>query len=133
MTAGGGYLMDTHALMFWQNKQGVSEKYVQFFDEQAEKGRLFVSSISFWEIALLIQKGRIASMDTHAWKNELLQNSKLQLINPSVADMIDSTLLPPHHKDPFDRLLIVQATNNNFLLVTKDQVMSDYHVPLFWI
>lgn len=125
--------MDTHALMFWQNKQGVSEKYVQFFDEQAEKGRLFVSSISFWEIALLIQKGRIASMDTHAWKNELLQNSKLQLINPSVADMIDSTLLPPHHKDPFDRLLIVQATNNNFLLVTKDQVMSDYHVPLFWI
>ncbi len=125
--------MDTHALMFWQNKQGLSEQYIRFFDEQAEKGQLFISSSSFWEIALLVQKGRIASMDTHAWKNELLQNSKLQLINPSASDMIDSTLLPPYHKDPFDRLVIAQAINNSFLLVTKDQVMSDYQVPLFWL
>lgn len=133
MTTESRNLMDTHALMFWQNKQGVSEQYIQFFDEQAEKGRLFISSISFWEIALLVQKGRIAPMDVHAWKNELLQNSKLQLIDPSASDMIDSTLLPPHHKDPFDRLLIAQAINNSFLLVTKDQAISDYQVPLFWI
>lgn len=133
MTTGSRYLMDMHALLFWQSKQDVSEQYIQFFDEQAEKARLFVSSISFWEIALWVQKGRIALMDTHAWKNELLQNSNLQLINPSAADMIDSTLLPPHHKDPFDRLLIAQAINNNFLLVTKDQAISNYQIPFFWI
>lgn len=133
MTVGSRYLMDTHALLFWQSKQVVSTQFIQFFDEEAEKGRLFVSSISFWEIALLVQKGRIAPMDVHAWKNELLQNSKLQVISPSPTDMIDSTLLPPHHKDPFDRLLIAQTINNNFLLVTKDQAMSGYQVPLFWI
>ena len=133
MTTANRYLMDTHALLFWQSKKGVSQKFIQFFDEQAAKGRLFISSISFWEIALLVQKGRIASMNTHVWKNELLQNSNVQLINPSALDMIDSTLLPPHHKDPFDRLLIAQAVNNKLLLVTKDQLMNDYQVPLFWI
>jgi PIN domain nuclease of toxin-antitoxin system len=125
--------MDTHALLFWQSKQSVSQQFIQYLDEQAEKGRLFVSSIAFWEIALLVQKGRIAPMNIHAWKNELLQNSNIQLINPSASDMIDSTLLPPHHKDPFDRLLIAQANNNNLKLVTKDQAISNYQVALFWI
>jgi PIN domain nuclease of toxin-antitoxin system len=72
-------------------------------------------------------------MDTHSWKNEVIQNSNLQLIDPSAADMIDSTLLPQRHKDPFDRLLIAQAINNGFLLVTKDKAFSGYQVSLFWI
>jgi PIN domain nuclease of toxin-antitoxin system len=111
----------------------VSKQFIQFIDEQAEKGQLFVSSIAFWETALLVKKGRIAPIDTHKWKNEMLQSSKIQIVNPSASDMIDATLLPPHHKDPFDRLLIAQAINNNFTIVSKDKAMSDYQAPLFWI
>jgi len=127
------YLFDTHALIFWNNKEFVSEEFVNFFDKQVQQGRLYISSISFWEIALLIEKDIIAISGVQAWKNEILNNTNIQLIGPSVSEMIDSTLLPDYHKDPFDRLLISQANQNNLLIVTKDKEIQKYQVETFWM
>lgn len=127
------YLFDTHSLIFWDNKEFVSEDYINFFDKQDQKGNLYVSSISFWEVALLVKIGRIEIEDIHAWKNELLSNTNIHLIDPSVTELIDSTYLPDHHKDPFDRVLIAQANHKNLLLVTKDQAIRKYEVSVFWI
>ena len=127
------YLFDTHALIFWNNKEFVSEEFVNFFDKQVQQGRLYVSSISFWEIALLVKKDRIAISGVQAWKNEILNNTNIQLIEPSVSEMIASTLLPNYHNDPFDRLLISQANQNNLLIVTKDKEIQKYQVETFWM
>ncbi|MBT4288999.1 MAG: type II toxin-antitoxin system VapC family toxin [Deltaproteobacteria bacterium] len=127
------YLFDTHALIFWHNKKNVSEDFVKFFDQEAEKGTIYVSSISFWEIALLVKKGRIEIPDVHLWKNEILQNSNLQEINPTTSEMIDSTILPDIHKDPFDRLLISQSNQNKLTLVTKDKIIPKYDVKILWL
>jgi PIN domain nuclease of toxin-antitoxin system len=127
------YLFDTHALIFWNTKESVSNDYIIFFDKQEQKGNIFVSSISFWEIALLVKKGKIEIRDIHAWKNEILTNTNIELINPTASEMIDSTLLPDHHKDPFDRLLIAQASRHQLLLVTKDIYIQKYSIQTFWI
>jgi len=127
------YLFDTHALVFWNNNESVSERFLSFFDNQVQKGHLYVSSISFWEIALLVKKGRISMPDVHAWKNEMLSNTNIRLIEPSASEMINSTLLPDFHKDPFDRLLIAQADQNSLLLVTKDRNIDKYEVETFWM
>jgi PIN domain nuclease of toxin-antitoxin system len=95
------YLLDTHALIFWNLKQGISQEFIQFLDYQDRLGNLFISAISFWEIALLIQRGKLALTDIYAWKEELFQNTNLQLINPTVDKMIEATRLPNHRKDPF--------------------------------
>ena len=84
-------------------------------------------------MGLLTQKGKLAFTDVHAWKEELLKNTNLKLINPTVDEMIEATLLPNHHKDPFDRLLIIQANHHNALLVTKDSIIQQYAVPTFWM
>ncbi|MBL7095272.1 hypothetical protein ISS22_15015 [candidate division KSB1 bacterium] len=47
------FLFDTHALIFWCNRQAVSDEFIKYFDKQDQLGNLLVSSISFWEIALL--------------------------------------------------------------------------------
>jgi len=127
------YLFDTHALIFWTNKTSVSEEFIRYFDKQAQQGSLYLSSITFWEIAFLVQKGRLAIPDIHAWKNELLNQTNIRLIDPSASEMIDSTLLPLHHKDPFDRLLIAQANHNNLILVTRDQKIQEYDVAQIWM
>jgi len=127
------YLFDSHALVFWNNRESVSEEFIAFFDSQVQKGQLYVSSASFWEIALLVKKGRMSMPDVHGWKNEILSNTSIRLIDPSVSELINSTLLPDHHKDPFDRLLIAQATQNSLLIVTRDSSIDKYEVGTFWI
>ena len=127
------YLMDTHALIFWHNKVTVSPEFLHFFDDQARQGNLFVSAISFWEMALLVQKGRIAINDVSIWKNNLLQHTGIRLINVMADEMIASTLLPTYHNDPFDRVLIAQAQQNNLILVTRDAAIQAYNVSRFWI
>jgi len=129
----GAFLFDTHALIFWNNRESVSEEFILFFDEQLQRGNLYISSISFWEIALLTKKNRLEIENVEVWKEEILTNSNIQLIEPSATEMINSTLLPDHHKDPFDRLLISQAKNNNLLLVTKDQEIQKYDLEICWI
>ena len=127
------YLFDTHALHFWAMQEAVSEEYVRFFDRQAQQGNLYISSVSFWEIALLVKKERIELSDIYAWKNALLSNTNIRLIDPTATEMIDSTLLPDHHKDPFDRLLIAQANRRGLILVTKDYHIHKYDVQHYWI
>ncbi len=127
------YLFDTHALIFWNLKKGVSDEFVEFFDEQADKGNVIVSSISFWETALLSKKGKIEIADIDLWKSCLTENTNIRIINPEASEMVASVYLPDIHKDPFDRLLIVQANRHNAILVTKDEFIKQYSVEIFWI
>lgn len=127
------YLFDTHALVFWVEKQRVSPDFIDFFDRQCKKGNVYISSASIWEIALLKKKGRLEIGNLYQWKNDILTYSPVKMIDPTVSDMIDSTLLPNHHKDPFDRLLIAQAINNNAYFVTRDEIIVKYSVKTFWI
>lgn len=111
----------------------MSEDFIKYFDKQDQLGNLLVSSISFWEAALLTKKGKLEIKDVESWRNELLANTNLVLIDPSASEMIKSVQLPDYHKDPFDRLLIAQANNKKAALVTKDINIKKYSVPVHWI
>ncbi len=128
-----GYLLDTHALIFWFNKENVSQEYIDFIDEQNELENLYISSISFWETAFLIKKKRIELENVDVWRISLIENANIKLINPTAREMIESVNLPDFHKDPFDRLLIAQAVTNNYFFVTKDKTIQQYNVKTFWI
>lgn len=128
-----GYLLDTHALLFWVNKENISTEFISFLDQQNQQQQLFISTIIFWEIALLVQKRKILLADLPAWQEQLLANTNLQLLSPTPVEMINSTVLPPIHKDPFDRLLIAQANQHRLHLVTQDETIKQYSVSNFWL
>ena len=127
------YLLDTHALIFWVEREEVSTEFIEFLDMQAEKGKILISSASIWEIALLKKKDRLDIDDVHQWKDDIIIYSQAKILDPTADDMIDSTLLPDHHKDPFDRLLIAQAINNNAIFITRDRNISRYSLETFWM
>ena len=127
------YLLDTHAVILWTLKEDLSRDFIQFLDEQDKLGHLLVFSISFWEMALLVKKGQVELSNIHVFQAELFKNTNLKLINPTVDEMIDATLLPDIHKDHFDRLLIIQANHHGALLVTKDSIIPQYNVQTFWM
>jgi PIN domain nuclease of toxin-antitoxin system len=127
------YLLDTHALIFWVEREEISPEFIEFLDMQAKEGKILISSASIWEIALLKKKGRIDIEDVHQWKDDVISHSQAKLLDPTAKDMIDSTLLSDHHKDPFDRLLIAQAVNNDAILATRDKNIARYSVETFWI
>lgn len=111
----------------------MSQALLKFLDEQDSLGLLMVSNISFWEIGLLVQKGRLELNDIFTWKAEIFKNTRLKLITPSIDELIQSTQLPEYHKDPFDRILITQTNWHNAKLVTKDSIIPKYDVETFWI
>ena len=128
-----GYLLDTHAFIFWINEEEISTDFVKFLDETNAKGKLYVSTVTFWEIALLVKKGRLEIDDLHVWKAEILNNTAIQVLSPSITEMIFSTELEDHHKDPFDRLLISQARQNKLEIVTRDRMFLKYAASIFWM
>ncbi|MDM8561198.1 hypothetical protein, partial [Candidatus Parabeggiatoa sp. HSG14] len=86
------YLLDTHALVFWINQENISQKLQEFLDEQDSLGLLMVSSISFWEIALLTDVTHCTSkVNTRVVQNEIL------LI---VTDFGDTPLTPRTRVEP---------------------------------
>ena len=53
-------------------------------------------------------------------------------LTPRAPSAVHEGLLPPHHRDPFDRGLIAQAIVNGMTLVTPDPLIARYPVPILW-
>lgn len=125
-------LLDTHAIVEWCTETTMSGAFVRDIDASARAGSVFVASISFWEIALLAKKRRIAVGNVQMWVDDFLDHSGVRLVESTIADFIASTLLPAHHKDPFDRVLVAQAKRLDAALVTRDRLIKQYGVKTLW-
>ncbi|MFZ5812604.1 MAG: type II toxin-antitoxin system VapC family toxin [Thermodesulfobacteriota bacterium] len=127
------YLLDTHAMVFWTTGENMSPGFREVLDVAAGRGEVCVSSVSFWELALLARKGRLEIADVAGWKDRFLAHSGAVLVDPDVDDMIASALLPPYHKDPLDRLLVAQALRLRAALVSRDATLPAYGVEVLWL
>ena len=126
------FLLDTHAVVHWQLGTAMPPALSDDLDVASRSGLVLVSAAAFWEIALLVRKGRLEIDDVTSWKNELLAATGAQLAAPHVDDMIASVALPQHHRDPFDRLFVAQARSLRAVLVSRDTVFDAYDVATRW-
>ena len=92
--------------------------------------KLFFSAASIWEIAIKNGLGREGfSVDPRLLRRGLLENGYVELpVTSSHALAVD--LLPPIHKDPFDRILVAQARAEGITLLTADEVVARYPGPI---
>ena len=122
-------LLDTHVLIWLA--EGMDELPTpsrRSIDEAAAAGGLAVSPISFWEVAMLADRGRISLSSPIAdWRQHVLEAPGMRE-EPLVGDLfIEAVHLPGElHKDPADRLLVATARGRRWRLATRDQRLLDY-------
>ena len=133
-------LLDTHVLIWWVNGDlsrlsKAALAAIESNRKSNQKQQLLVSAISCWEVAMLLERGRLSlSMDSEKWFNLIsaIPAIKFLPLQPRVA--INATQLPvPFHADPADRFLVAQARQLNLPLVSADARIRQYaHVQSIW-
>jgi PIN domain nuclease of toxin-antitoxin system len=117
-------VLDTCAII-WDalDPSRLSPKAKRAIDKASQQNTLLVSDISFWEIAMLIRKGRLQIDSTAAHFIQLFLQSRsvtIQPISPDIADL--SVNLPDTiNPDPADRIIVATAMIHHARLVTADE------------
>jgi PIN domain nuclease of toxin-antitoxin system len=122
-------LLDTHLLLWAANEPKRLPKAARVLIEDLENELLF-SAASLWEITIKRSLGREDfRVDARVLRRGLLDNGYIELpITSEHAVNVDH--LPPIHKDPFDRILVAQATVEGITLLTDDRKLVDYPGPI---
>lgn len=127
-------VLDTHVLVWWIGaEEQLSSQVRAVIDGElgSEDGLVLVSAISAWEIALLVQKDRLAlSMSVDDWVAAASEIDGLRFVPVDSHLAIESTRLPGEfHQDPADRLIVALAMHEGAQLVTADsRILSYGHV-----
>jgi PIN domain nuclease of toxin-antitoxin system len=129
-------VLDTHAWVWWVSEpHRLSARARHAVARAMRDGRLFVSSISVWEVALLVASDRLRlTMDVESWiaRSEALPFLSFVPVDNRIA--LKSTRLPgPLHSDPADRMIIATSVVLGAELVTRDDKLRNYaHVRTLW-
>ena len=120
-------LLDTHVFLWWRGDRPRLSKRAQA--AIANTAGVFVSLVSAWEISIKVAAGKLGAIGPIEAGIEESNFEKLP-ITFQHAERIAS--LPPHHGDPFDRMLIVQAMTEKLTVVTHDRRFEAYGIPILW-
>jgi PIN domain nuclease of toxin-antitoxin system len=121
-------LIDTHVWIWWvSNSQKLSPARRKILDADGEQFAL--SIISCWEVAKLVQYGRLElDRPVREWIDSALALPNLELLPLTPAIVVDSTQLPePFHRDPADQIIVATARVHGVPLLTEDSSILEYH------
>ena len=115
-------LLDTHALVWLvEGSARLGPESADITRKALADGGLVISAISFWEVAMLVEKKRLSiSMELDTWRKSLL-DAGLKEIPITGTIGIRAALLPNFHGDPADRLIVATGLVNAATLMTADQ------------
>lgn len=125
-------LLDTHAfLWFIFDDPRLSEGAAAALSRPGTE--LFLSVASLWEITIKHQLGKLdLGIELDTFLREYVERRELNLLPITLAHLRAYSALELHHRDPFDRLLVAQATCGGMPLVSGDPAVRCYEVDVIW-
>jgi PIN domain nuclease of toxin-antitoxin system len=119
-------LLDSHVVLWWlDGDETLSHEVFMAIEEIAEE--VLVSAATVWELEIKRAKGKVSSpLDLI----ERIENDGFLFLDVTAEHGLDAARLPRHHGDPFDRVLVAQAQAEAAVLVTDDEQLREYAVPV---
>jgi PIN domain nuclease of toxin-antitoxin system len=127
VTPASRLLLDTHIFLWWRGEP--SRLTAEVRDRIAKADLVFVSAATAWEAGIKASLGRLDLPDTIE-AGVVESGFEKLLITFSHGERAAG--LPPHHRDPFDRMLVAQAQAEGLTLVTHDRLLEPYEVEILW-
>jgi len=122
-------LLDTHLVLWWMAGEAsrISKRALAALGSEGIEP--VVSAVTIWEAAI---KRGLGKLDAPGDLLPQLERAGVELLPISArhADLVAS--LPLHHRDPFDRLLVAQATLEGVAIVSDDEWLPRYDVEVVW-
>lgn len=117
-------LLDTHAFIWWiDGREALASPAFEAIIDPAAV--VVVSAASVWEIAIERARGRL---DAPGSMDDEIQVHGFTALPITAEHAERAGGLPPHHRDPFDRMLVAQAQVEGLTLVTRDPALAAYEV-----
>ena len=125
-------LLDTHAFLWWVGGAPAFGRRARA-EVANPDNEVFVSIASCWELAIKLSLGKLRlpqSLDRFI--QEQLTRNSFVLVALDFRHVIRVADLPFHHRDPFDRVLVAQALQDDLAIVSADRVFRKYGVTVVW-
>jgi PIN domain nuclease of toxin-antitoxin system len=126
-------LLDTHVWIWlsMEDRKSLSARALKALQQASLK---FISVISCWELAKLVEKGRIGfSIPTLAWIQRSLKEYDIRLVELTAEIAVESTMLKGMHADPVDQIIVATSRVSGMPLVTSDKRLRQVHgVETVW-
>ena len=122
-------LLDTHIFIWYlEGNECLSKKVLSYI--RSLDNNIFISIASLWEISIKLKIGKLNLK--YALKDllNIIEENDMNLLGITFDDIIKNNSLELFHKDPFDRMIISQAVNNNLKLVSMDDNISKYNIDI---
>lgn len=125
-------LLDTHTFLWWNEASPrLSKKALVLLADPANT--LLLSVVSAWELVLKTQTGKLRLPEPPSvYVPTRMAHYAMAALPVTLAHVLAAESLPLHHRDPFDRLLIAQATIEGVPIVTADPDFRRYAIKVVW-
>jgi len=125
------YLLDTHTFLWFIGGNNDLSQQAKTIIQKPEN-TMYLSIASFWEIAIKLNIGKLTIDIPFTELKTEADNNDFRLLPVQYEDTHVLTKLELFHKDPFDRILIAQAIQNNLTVITKDANFETYPIKMIW-
>ena len=124
-------LLDTHALIWWFNEPAkLSKKAAATLGNPGNT--VYVSADVAWELAIKVNLGKLDALSLVTELAGHIAEEGFAELPVSIGQAVRAGMLPKHHRDPFDRLLVAQAQDLNVPILSADSTLDQYGVKRIW-
>src|SRR5690349_18515013 len=125
-------LFDTHSFIWWATEPTKLSE-LALTSCQDKDNILLLSVASVWEMQIKLQLGKLTfKLPLEQIINNQRRTNGVRILTITLSHVLALQDLPLHHKDPFDRLLIAQATVEQIPILSADSLIGRYPIKCLW-